>query len=131
LIFTNGTVAHAEKVMDRLGVRSHFHGVFDIVHSDYIPKPACGPYQKFVRDHGIDPARSAMFEDIARNLKVPHSLGMTTVLVQHEANVDGNLINALERDTEAAYVDHVTDDLAEFLGRLVEERLTNLPRAHH
>ncbi len=121
LIFTNGTVAHAERVMDRLGVRSHFGGIFDIVHSDYIPKPAERPYQKFVRDHGVDPTRASMFEDIARNLEVPARLGMTTVLVRHEANVDGNLINARHGDIAAAYVHHVTDDLAGFLDRVLAE----------
>jgi len=118
LVFTNGTVAHAERVMDRLGVRSHFAGIFDIVHSDYIPKPSQGPYEKFVREHGVDPKQSAMFEDIARNLEVPARLGMTTVLVAHAANVDGNLINARHGDAGAAYVHHVTDDLAGFLARL-------------
>lgn len=118
LVFTNGTVAHAERVMDRLGVRSHFAGIFDIVHSDYIPKPSMGPYEKFVREHGIDARRAAMFEDIARNLEVPARLGMTTVLVTAEANEDGNLINARHGDTEAGYIHHVTDDLAGFLGGL-------------
>jgi len=76
LIFTNGTVAHAQKVMARLGVDDHFHGVFDIVHSDYIPKPARRPYEKFIARHAIDPDRAAMFEDIARNLEVPAALGL-------------------------------------------------------
>jgi putative hydrolase of the HAD superfamily len=120
LIFTNGTVAHAERVMQRLGVDTHFHGVFDIVHSDYIPKPARVPYEKFIARHAIDPARAAMFEDIARNLEVPAALGMTTVLVRDAANVDGSLINQLNGDAEGApYVHHVTGDLAAFLAPLV------------
>ncbi len=58
-----------------------------------------------------------MFEDLARNLEVPHALGMTTVLVVPEgARV------VLREDWELAgrdapHVDHVTDDLAGFLGR--------------
>jgi putative hydrolase of the HAD superfamily len=75
LIFTNGTVAHAERVLARLGVPDHFHGIFDIVHSDFIPKPVRAPYEKFVEAHGVNPARAAMFEDIARNLEVPHAPG--------------------------------------------------------
>ena len=39
LIFTNGTVAHAEKVLARIGITHHFGDIFDIVHSDFIPKP--------------------------------------------------------------------------------------------
>ena len=68
LIFTNGTVAHAEKVLARLGVGSHFTGIFDIVHSDFIPKPQLEPYEKFLAVHAVEPRRAAMFEDIARNL---------------------------------------------------------------
>ncbi len=122
LVFTNGTVDHAEKVMARLGVGAHFHGVFDIVHSDYIPKPAHGPYEKFIARHAIDASRAAMFEDIARNLEVPAALGMTTVLVRDAANVDGTLINQLNGDAEgASYVHHVTADLAAFLAPLAED----------
>lgn len=119
LIFTNGTVDHADKVMRRLGVHGQFHGVFDIVHSDYIPKPALRPYEKFITNHAIDPARSAMFEDIARNLEVPAALGMVTVLVRDADNEDGTLINQLNGDAQGApYVHHVTDDLAAFLAAL-------------
>ena len=78
LIFTNGTVAHAEKVLARIGITHHFGDIFDIVHSDFIPKPEMEPYAKFVRQTGIRPESSAMFEDIARNLEAPHALGMTT-----------------------------------------------------
>lgn len=120
LIFTNGTVAHAERVLARLGVHAHFNGIFDIVHSDFIPKPVRSPYEKFVTAHDVDPARAAMFEDIARNLEVPHALGMTTVLVTSPANVDGNLINDKTGDTLAGYVDHRTDNLAAFLARVID-----------
>ena len=118
LVFTNGTVAHAEKVMARLGVTGHFHGIFDIVHADYIPKPALGPYEKFARDHAIEPCRAAMFEDIARNLEVPHRLGMTTVLVCHASNEDAEFLNRRHGDGDPDFVDYVTEDLAGFLDEL-------------
>jgi putative hydrolase of the HAD superfamily len=120
LIFTNGTVAHAERVLARLGVHDHFHGIFDIVHSDFIPKPVRAPYERFVEAHGVDPQRAAMFEDIARNLEVPHALGMTTVLITSPANIDGNLVNDRSGDTLAGYVDHRTDHLAGFLARILD-----------
>jgi putative hydrolase of the HAD superfamily len=112
LIFTNGTVAHAESVLKRLGVTRHFNDIFDIVHSDYIPKPQRGPYEKFVRQTDIRPETSAMFEDIARNLEAPHDMGMTTVLVTSDHNADANILNG---GTQAEYVHHVTSDLAGFL----------------
>ena len=51
LVFTNGTVRHAEAVMNNLGVTSLFDGIFDIVHADYIPKPTRAPYDVFLRHH--------------------------------------------------------------------------------
>ena len=59
----------------------------------------------------------ALAVDIARNLEVPHALGMVTVLVTSPDNDDGNLINdKLGRPPhELAYVQHVTGDLARFL----------------
>jgi putative hydrolase of the HAD superfamily len=56
-----------------------------------------------------------MFEDIARNLEVPHDMGIVTVLVASDDNEDAKLLNGTE---SLAHVDHVTDDLAGFLARL-------------
>jgi len=122
LIFTNGTVAHAEKVMARIGITHHFGDIFDIVHSDFIPKPEMEPYQKFVAATGITPETSAMFEDIARNLEAPHALGMTTVLVVSADNRDAQHLNATTGGAGRPHVHHVTDDLADFLGGLVKVR---------
>ena len=76
LILTNGSTDHASAVLARLGIGEHFEAVFDIIAADLEPKPAPQTYQKFLRDHGVTPATSAMFEDLARNLVVPHQLGM-------------------------------------------------------
>jgi putative hydrolase of the HAD superfamily len=115
IVFTNGTSKHARNVMERLGVADAFHGVFDIVDSDHIPKPAPTPYAKFLREHGVNPARGAFFEDIANNLQVPHDLGMKTVLVMSE---DVDDVKDWQGDRNARWVDHVTHDLAGFLSEL-------------
>jgi putative hydrolase of the HAD superfamily len=119
LVFTNGTVRHAEKVLARLGVTHHFGDIFDIVHSDYIPKPAIGPYRKFIAATGIEPKSAAMFEDIARNLEAPHALGMTTVLVTSPDNNDALHLNAIHGGAGGAHVHHVTGDLAAFLADIM------------
>src|SRR5664279_2140049 len=80
LILTNGSVAHAGAVLDRLGIAEQFEAVFDIIAAELEPKPAPQTYDKFLRLHGVDPAGAAMFEDLSRNLVVPHQLQMTTVL---------------------------------------------------
>src|ERR1700739_1012172 len=70
LILTNGSTDHAGKVLDRLGLAAHFEAVFDIIAAELEPKPAPQTYQKFLRDHRVNPATSAMFEERARNLFV-------------------------------------------------------------
>jgi putative hydrolase of the HAD superfamily len=115
LVFTNGTVAHAEKVLARIGITHHFGDIFDIVHSDFIPKPEMQPYRKFVASTGIRPQTAAMFEDIARNLEAPHTLGMTTVLVTSPGNHDAEKLNSASGGIEQPHVHHVTSDLAGFL----------------
>jgi len=115
LILTNGTRKHADAVTQRLGIDRHFHDVFDIVAAELEPKPSPQTYDRFLKVHGVDPARAAMFEDLARNLAVPHALGMTTVLVVPERTREV-FREAWELEgREAAHVDHVTDDLVGFL----------------
>lgn len=123
LIFTNGTVAHAEKVLARLGVTHHFGDIFDIVHSDFVPKPEMEPYRRFVAQTGINPETAAMFEDIARNLEAPHALGMTTVLVVSPDNRDAMHLNRTANRETAAHIHHVTDDLTAFLQALAANRI--------
>ncbi len=111
LIFTNGTRDHAARVTDRLGIRHHFEDVFDIVDSDYLPKPTMDPYEKMLARHGIDPLTAIMFEDMVRNLAPAAALGMTTVWVS----------DAPDSPAQAADTDHVhhhTDDLTTWLTAL-------------
>ena len=115
LVLTNGSTDHADKVLQRLGIDSHFEAVFDIIAAELEPKPAAQTYQKFLEMHDVDASKAAMFEDLARNLVIPHQLGMTTVLVVPDGTRD-----VVREDWElegrgASYVDHVTDDLTGFL----------------
>jgi len=118
LILTNGSTDHAGKVLERLGIGAHFEAVFDIIAAELEPKPAPQTYRKFLDLHAVDPARAAMFEDLARNLVVPHQLGMTTVLVVPDGTREVVREDWELEGREATYVDHVTDDLTGFLERL-------------
>ena len=115
LILTNGTRSHADAVLARLQLDRHFEDVFDIVAGELEPKPSPAVYDRFLAAHGVNAERSAMFEDLARNLAVPHRLGMTTVLVVPE-----NTREVFREDWELAgrddpHIDHVTDNLVGFL----------------
>ena len=113
LVFTNGTTGHARRVIDRLGITGLFDGIYDIVDSDHVPKPAREPYDKFLNDYGVSARSSAFFEDIARNLEVPHALGMVTVLVTSEGDAKTST-----EEAPGAHVQHVTPDLTDFLTRI-------------
>ncbi|MBI1393269.1 MAG: pyrimidine 5'-nucleotidase [Alphaproteobacteria bacterium] len=120
-VFTNGTLAHAENVIDRLGLDGAFDDIVDIVASGYAPKPHGTAYRRFIDRVGALPEKSAMFEDIAINLQEPSFLGMRTVLVASEADwmADEPSDRRPARKShvgELDYIHHVTDDLAAFLG---------------
>jgi putative hydrolase of the HAD superfamily len=118
LILTNGSTDHAGKVLARLGIGHHFEAVFDIVAAELEPKPAPQTYQRFLALHGVDPAKAAMFEDLARNLEVPHRLGMTTVLVVPDGSKQVVREDWELEGRDAAHVDYVTEDLTGFLAGL-------------
>jgi putative hydrolase of the HAD superfamily len=115
LILTNGTRRHADAVVRRLEIHGHFEDVFDIVAADLEPKPFVQTYDRFLARYGVDPHRAAMFEDLARNLEVPHALGMITVLVVPEKTREVFREGWELEGREAAHVHHVTDDLVGFL----------------
>jgi putative hydrolase of the HAD superfamily len=115
LILTNGTRNHADEVLRRLGIDEHFEDIFDIKAAELEPKPNAAVYERFLARHEVDPGKAVLFEDLARNLEVPHALGMTTALV-----VPQGARVVLREDwelagREAPHVDYVTDDLAGFL----------------
>lgn len=119
LILTNGSREHALRTTEQLGIAAVFEDVFDIVAAELVPKPDASVYDNFFRRHCVDPARAAMFEDLARNLKIPHERGMRTVLVVPKTSA-GDHREAWEAAGAAElYVDFVTDDLAGFLNSLV------------
>lgn len=125
-IFTNGTVAHAERVLGRLGLADLFNDIVDIEASAYTPKPHRSAYELFLDRTNSEPNASAMFEDISHNLTEPHALGMTTVLVASDAewmnDEPADKRPARAKDTLSGKLDphihHVTDDLSAFLGRI-------------
>ncbi len=112
LVFTNGSTAHAERVIARLGVARHIEGIFDIAAADYVPKPHRSGYETLIAVHGIEPRSAAMVEDIARNLAPAAELGMATVWVRTGIGWSGE-------GGADDHIDLVIDDLADWLSDLV------------
>lgn len=125
LVFTNGTVAHAESVLTRLGVRRHFEAVFDIAAADFVPKPRPDPYRKLVAEHGIAPESAVMVEDIARNLEEPAAMGMRTVWVRSGHAWSGP--DAAAAESPAPHIHHTTEDLGAFLHAVLAEAGADAP----
>jgi putative hydrolase of the HAD superfamily len=120
LIFTNGSRNHALQTAEKLGLGGLFEEAFDIVAAGLVPKPRDEAYDAFFRAHDVDPLHAAMFEDIAKNLAVPHSRGMTTVLVTAKPGQTDHR-QPEDREITPAVADFVTDDLGAFLGRVNAE----------
>ena len=80
-VFTNGSTEHGRRVLEALGLTDLFSGLFSIEDADLLPKPAPETFAKMIARFGIDPTRTAFFEDTPRNLQPAKALGMTTVLV--------------------------------------------------
>ena len=118
LIFTNGSVAHAERVTAALGLNDLFNDIFDIKAADYTPKPHPESYKAFLKRHEVNPSRAIMFDDLSHNLEEPHALGMTTVLVCSDA---AWLEDEPEKKRPAKigdagdHIHYATNDIAEFL----------------
>ena len=111
IIFTNGSKKHAINVTRRIGIEQYFDGIFDIVDSDFIPKPSIEPYKKLVEKHKIDPKLSVLVEDIARNLKPAYEMGMKTVWIENDEPW-------AKEFSDSNFVNYKTNNLSEFLKKI-------------
>lgn len=121
LVFTNGTVHHAERVLRKLGITHAVDAVFDIVHADYVPKPQIQTFRRFCEAHAVTPKTAVMFEDLARNLAPAHALGMTTVLVEPPLGHADPTVRGWGDASEGAHIHYRTPDLAAFLESILLE----------
>ena len=120
LVFTNGSQDHAEHVLDRLGIAGHFNGIFDIVAADFIPKPQLQPFQMLGEKFKVDFIRSAMVEDLERNLVPAAQLGMTTIWFKQDEHPDEKFLH--KTPDNLPHVHHITDDLVVWLEQVVDSK---------
>lgn len=116
LIYTNASTVHAVRVMDRLGIGRHFDAVFDIVEASFQPKPEPAPYDALIARFELDPRRTVMVEDMARNLAPAAAMGMTTAWIR-----SGSELGELGATT--VRIDHTVDDLVPWLEEVAAGRL--------
>ena len=56
IVHTNGSVRHAERLLDHLGIAGSFCGIIDIAAAEFDPKPALAGYRELLRRHAVDAA---------------------------------------------------------------------------
>lgn len=108
VIYTNADTPYAERVLDRLGIADQFDGIFDIVAGDFLPKPDPKPYDAMLKTFGIDPKEAVMVEDMVRNLKPAHALGMETVWID-TGEIWGR------KDYDASIITHEIEALSQWI----------------
>lgn len=106
IVFTNGSENHAKRVLAARGLTQRFDAVYGVEHAEFKPKPTHDAFSNVFLKDGVIPTSAAMFEDEARNLEVPHALGMRTVHVH-------------EHSTDEDHIHHHTTHLTDFLSQLV------------
>jgi putative hydrolase of the HAD superfamily len=110
LVHTNGSTAHAERLLAHLGIAESFGGIVDIVAAGFEPKPAPAGYLELLRRHEVLPQTALMVDDIANNLVPAAALGMTTAWVR-------GTLDWAAAGAEGGHIHHVVDDLGGFLAR--------------
>ena len=111
IIFTNGSRKHALNVIRKIGIDEYFDDIFDIVDSNFVPKPIMAPYKKLVEKHKIDPNLCVFIEDIARNLKPAYEMGMKTVWIENDEPW-------AKKFSDSDFVNFKTNNLSEFLKKI-------------
>ena len=115
IIFTNGSKAHAFNVTKKIGIDKLFDGVFDIVESNFIPKPSMKAYKILIEKYKIEPQYCILVEDIARNLKPAYELGMKTVWIKNDEPWAAEFSNE-------NFINYKTENLTNFLKEFNELR---------
>ena len=113
-VFTNGDAVYARRVLEAIGVHSHFDDLHDIHASSYRPKPDPHGYELLCERFGIEPPQALLVDDMVQNLAPAKALGMTTVWVDNGSE-RGN--HGFDENT----VDFRIEDVGEWLEEIIGE----------
>jgi putative hydrolase of the HAD superfamily len=106
-VFTNADATYAGRVLERLGLSESFAGIHDVHACGYVPKPHPDAYAGMCAAFGIDPAESLFADDMARNLKPAHDIGMATLWIDNGSEQGA--------DPDRDFIDFTTGDLTRWL----------------
>lgn len=106
IVYTNATSDYAGHVLAARGLNGIFDAVYGVQEAGFRPKPERAAYETVFAADGLNPTRAAMFEDDARNLAVPHAMGMACVHIAPKRIM-------------ARHIHHHHADLTQFLGQIL------------
>ena len=107
-IFTNGSKDHANNIITHLGINDLFDGLFDIVDSEFSPKPTAKAFDLMVKKFKINPKETLYIEDIAKNLSIGKERGTITAWL-----INDEYWGKKESDKE--FIDFKVENLSLFL----------------
>jgi len=107
-IFTNGSKYHANNITTHLGINDLFDGIFDIVDSDFSPKPTAKAFDLMVKKFKINPKETLYIEDIAINLSIGKERGAITAWLINDEYWG-------KKESDKDFIDFKVENLSLFL----------------
>ncbi|WP_339743292.1 pyrimidine 5'-nucleotidase [uncultured Maricaulis sp.] len=116
LVYTNGSLKHAQNVLAHLGIDHLFDDIFDVEAAGFTPKPHRAGFDRFAAHFDLPVPKSVLFEDSVRNLKTAHEMGFTTVLIRAKEGLRTE--DHIAPGDTPDHVNFAADSLTEFLGEM-------------
>jgi len=107
-IFTNGSKDHANNIITHLGINDMFDGLFDIVDSEFSPKPTAKAFDLMVKKFKINPKETLYIEDIAKNLSIGKERGAITAWLINDEYWG-------KKESDKDFIDFKVENLSLFL----------------
>ena len=107
-IFTNGSKEHANNITTHLGINDLFDGLFDIVDSEFSPKPSAKAFDLMVKKFKINPKETLYIEDIAKNLSIGKERGAITAWLINDEYWG-------KKESDKDFIDFKVENLSLFL----------------
>jgi len=110
-IYTNASQNHSKNILSVMGIEAEFEKILDIKATKYLPKPDPGSYKIMLKAFGINTEQtgnSIFIEDTAKNLKPAKLLGLKTVWIENDFN-----LNDYREHSE--FIDYKYSDIKSFL----------------
>lgn len=100
LVFSNAPRHYVDGVLEAIGIRRFFSGIYTIEDTRYRPKPALHGFHVLLRAHKLDPHRCCFIDDALENLHSAKRLGLETVWISpgmpRPRYVDARISSVLE-----------------------------------